>query len=105
MERWSRGPWKTLVLVIAPAWILLLVLGASGQTQASSQARAGEAGLRIPSQDPRAVSVDFVGLRDAIQALKSGEAQALSLARGDFDENGIEDLVTGYSAPGGKGIV
>ena len=28
-----------------------------------------------------------------------------SLARGDFDEDGIEDLVTGYSAPGGKGIV
>jgi hypothetical protein len=46
-----------------------------------------------------------VGPQDVVRVLQSGEAQPLSLARGDFDEDGIEDLVAGYSAPGGKGIV
>src|SRR5215472_14928965 len=37
----------------------------------------------------------------AAQVLTSGQVQPLALAEGDFDADGVEDLVVGYAAPGG----
>jgi hypothetical protein len=84
---------------------MLLSSQAPAQNPGVPQVNAGETGRHIAVQDPQAISVEFVGPQDAVQALQSGQARPLSLARGDFDEDGIEDLVAGYSAPGGKGIV
>lgn len=100
-----RQNWKSLFWAITPVLILLFSSRASGQNPAPLQVNAAEAGRHIGIHDPQAISVDFVGPQDAVQALQSGQAQPHSLARGDFDEDGIDDLVTGYSAPSGKGIV
>jgi len=81
------------------------LISAFAQTPAPPQTTPAETGPRIAISDSQAISVEFVGPQDATQALGSGQAQPLSLARGDFDEDGIEDLVAGYSAPGGKGVV
>ncbi len=40
----------------------------------------------------------------AVQALAGGQAQSLAMAKGDVDQDGFEDLVVGYAAPGG-GII
>ncbi|MFQ5814799.1 MAG: FG-GAP repeat domain-containing protein, partial [Anaerolineae bacterium] len=46
----------------------------------------------------------YTGPATLTQALEENQAQPLSLAAGDFDEDGIPDLVSGYAGPDG-GIV
>lgn len=95
-----RQNWKAFFVAITPALILLF-----SPRGTFSQANAAAKGHQVAIQDAQAVAVDFVGPVSVLQALESGKAQPLSLARGDLDEDGIEDLVTGYSAPNGQGIV
>ncbi len=95
---------KHLFVAIMPALLVFFSMQAAAQNQASVQVN-GETGRHIAISDSQAISVDFVGSQDAVQSLQSGQAQPLSLDRGDFDEDGIEDLVAGYSSPKGKGMV
>jgi hypothetical protein len=43
----------------------------------------------------------LTGNDNAAQILTGGQAQPLTLAKGNFHRSGIEDLVVGYAAPGG----
>jgi hypothetical protein len=100
-----RRNWKMVLLVIMPTLILFIPSRTSGQNFTRPQPDTTQSGRHIAIRDSEAISVDFMGPQDAVHVLESGQAQPLSLARGDFDEDGIEDLVAGYSAPGGAGIV
>src|SRR5262245_15292253 len=55
-------------------------------------------------QDGREMSVTYRGDEAVVVALKSGAAQALALAGGDFDGNGTPDVVAGYGF-NGAGII
>lgn len=100
-----RQNWTDLFMAIMPALILFFAMQASGQKLASTQVNGAETGRHIAIGESQVASVEFVGAQDAVKPLESGQAQAVSLARGDFDQDGIEDLVAGYATPGGKGIV
>src|SRR5207245_7912886 len=52
-------------------------------------------------RDGRDLPADYTGPAGARQALEKNEARPLALASGDFDEDGVADLVAGYA--GGKG--
>src|SRR5215831_554440 len=63
-------------------------------------AQEGAFGPRIWLRDAQPIAVNHVGATKTVQALSS--AQPLALAKGDFDADGVEDLVIGYkSAKGG----
>jgi hypothetical protein len=60
----------------------------------------GTVGKRIWLRDAQPIAVNHVGSAKAMQAISS--AKPLALAEGDFDADGVEDLVVGYvSANGG----
>jgi hypothetical protein len=56
-------------------------------------------------QDGREMTVTYRGDQAAAAALQSGAAQARALAAGDLDSNGTQDVVVGYSALNGEGII
>jgi CSLREA domain-containing protein len=58
----------------------------------------------IALADGRAVATQYVGDSAATHALQANTVQPLSLAKADFDEDGMPDLVSGY-ASGSFGIV
>jgi len=66
---------------------------------------AAQTGPLVHLQDAHRVPVTHVGPATTLQVLNSGLAQPLALARGDFNQDGAEDLVVGYSAPGTGGIL
>src|SRR5579872_7171174 len=55
-------------------------------------------------RDGHAVPTEYRGEDRAAGALRAGQAQPLSLASADFDEDGVPDLVSGYAESGGRGI-
>jgi hypothetical protein len=71
---------------------------------AATQANTSGAG-KIFIQDAQMLSQTNGGPQSSVQLLDSGQALPLSLARGDFNQDGIEDFVAGYAAPDGSGIV
>ncbi|MFY9556768.1 MAG: VCBS repeat-containing protein, partial [Blastocatellia bacterium] len=65
---------------------------------------AGRGNPWINLSDGHELITSYRGAQPLIAALERNEARGLSLAAGDFDEDGMPDLVTGYSGPNG-GIV
>jgi hypothetical protein len=66
---------------------------------------ANRGNLWINLTDGRELVTSYVGVDRAVPALKHNQARGLSLASDDFDEDGTKDLVCGYAAPDGSGIV
>jgi CSLREA domain-containing protein/uncharacterized repeat protein (TIGR01451 family) len=88
--------WKRVIACLASA-LLLVCLHTALFAQSSR-------GPHVYVEDGQALKVKHSGEPGAIQALATGQAQSLSVASADLDEDGVADLVVGYSAPGG-GII
>jgi len=56
-------------------------------------------------QGERSISLSYSGAPAAVQALASSQLKALSLAAGDLDGDGVEDLVAGYASAHGGVLV
>ena len=65
---------------------------------------SGSGNRALSLNDGKELSASYIGPEDLIGALEQNRAQPLSLASADFDEDGVPDLVSGYSY-GGRGIV
>jgi hypothetical protein len=85
--------------------ILLVVAITFGRANGASSPTADSANGPLLIRDAQLLSVTYQGPQVAVQALESGVARPLSLTRGDFDGNGIADLLAGYAASDGSGIV
>jgi predicted outer membrane repeat protein len=83
--------------------LLLLVPGVSAAAAAGHPAPASGSGQRIWLDAPRNLSLRYAGGRGAA-ALSAGHAEALSLAQGDLDEDGVADLVIGYATGNGGAV-
>jgi hypothetical protein len=66
-------------------------------------------GPKIWLQDAHTLQVTHVGKTTgaarSAQYLAAGQGTPLSMINGDFDEDGVEDLVVGYATPAGGAIV
>ncbi len=80
--------------IITRRWIVLLLLLPSLRAH---QARDGASHTSF--RDPQVIPTNYVG--DAFPA----SAVPLALAEGDFDEDGMPDLVSGYATSGRSGII
>jgi hypothetical protein len=83
--------------------LLLLILCLATAVAAGQPAVASAAGQRIWLDAPRNLNLRYVG-RSGAAALGNGHAQALSLAQGDLDEDGVADLVVGYATANGGAV-
>ncbi|HEX5233969.1 MAG TPA: hypothetical protein VFW25_01425 [Silvibacterium sp.] len=89
----------------APLYLVLVLLTALPLWAGASQqgtATPAVVGKRIWLRDAQTIAVKHAGPAKLVQALAS--AQPLALARGDFDADGVEDLIVGY-ASGNGGIL
>ena len=73
------------------------------------QARqTGPTGPRIWLSESRDVRAEHIGAtakeQSVARTVASGQATPLSIAKGDFDSDGIDDLVVGYATPEGGAI-
>jgi CSLREA domain-containing protein/uncharacterized repeat protein (TIGR01451 family) len=75
------------------------VLFAGGPSQKTFQ------GPQIYVQDAQALKVNHGGTSAAVQALATGNAQPLASTSADVDEDGVADLLVGYSTPAGGVVV
>jgi uncharacterized repeat protein (TIGR01451 family) len=107
------------VKIVRPFHLLLVVvvmlasgvaLVSPGPAPAAAQAgrsadialqAAGRGNPYVNLQDGVALPNDYAGDAVLIQDLLDGQARPLSLAVGDFDEDGVPDLVAGYAGPSG----
>src|SRR5437588_5055882 len=128
---WAQKPWSCWLLqlrAIAPVAILTVCLlpflvHVFGETktpktqpadnQPGELARlsetisvhaAGRGNPTINLSDGRDLLTSYVGPEELRNALEQNQAEPLSLASADFDEDGVPDLVSGYSY-NGQGIV
>jgi hypothetical protein len=67
----------------------------------SPQITDNSGGPKIWLQESYSVPVHHVGGSNAVQMLAGGRATALAMAEGDFDADGVEDLVIGYTVGNG----
>jgi len=67
--------------------------------------RGQHSGPVIYLQESHTLEVNHVGVTTASNSLNAGQARPLSLSSGDFDSDGVEDLLVGYQAPEGGIIV
>jgi hypothetical protein len=68
--------------------------------------RAAWSGNRwISLSDGHDVITSYVGPANLITELERNEVRPLSLVSADFDEDGVPDLISGYAASGGSGVV
>jgi photosystem II stability/assembly factor-like uncharacterized protein len=65
---------------------------------------AGRGNPWISLSDGRELMTSYIGPEDAMEAIEQNQAQPLSLASADFDEDGVADLVCGYEYEG-RGII
>src|SRR5207302_893242 len=65
---------------------------------------AGRGNPTINLSDGRDLLTSYVGPEELRSVLEQNQAEPLSLASADFDEDGVPDLVSGYSY-NGQGIV
>lgn len=66
---------------------------------------AKRGGPFINLKNGRPLHTNYVGDSNATSAFSDGQAQPLALSSADFDGDGVPDLVSGYAAAGGAGIV
>jgi large repetitive protein len=76
-----------------------------GQLAVEALRQGPHSGPVIYLQDSEGLPVNHVGVTTASRSFASGDARPLSMTSGDIDEDGIADLVVGYSVPGGGAIV
>jgi len=65
----------------------------------------GSTNRRINLSDGHDVITSYVGPEQLVRPLEQDQAQPLSLASADFDEDGVRDLISGYALPDGSGII
>jgi len=85
--------------------IFLAAAAALAQNGPAALQAAGRGGPWLNLRDGRPVHADYGGDAEAASALTMRQAQPLSLASADFDEDGVPDLIAGYSLAGGSGAV
>jgi hypothetical protein len=85
-------------ILILVGFLAALTIPVCGQT-----AEPGN-GPRIPLQEPQLLPINYAASQSLAQALANGQSQPLSLSTGDFDQDGVDDLVVGYSVSG-AGII
>jgi CSLREA domain-containing protein len=68
-------------------------------------AAAVNSGSLIYLQDAQKLSAAYNGSSGATSPLNAGQAQPLSLAAADFNEDGVDDVVVGYGAQAGSGVL
>lgn len=73
-------------------------------TLANAQSVPGAGALNY-LQDPRQVAATYSASPTVSQALTAGQVVPVAVAKGDFNEDGVEDVIVGYSSPGIGGIL
>jgi CSLREA domain-containing protein/uncharacterized repeat protein (TIGR01451 family) len=76
-------------------------VGAQEALAAPQQTGAADQSSVHINLKPQQIAATYTGAAQVNQTLLAGQAQPLSMASGDFDGDGVADLVTGYAAPGG----
>jgi hypothetical protein len=66
---------------------------------------AGRGRPWISLSDGHSLVTSYVGDEGALRLLSENQARGLSLASGDLDADGCADLVCGYAAPDGSGLL
>ena len=98
-------------LVLLAILLLSLCLGSAYAVGPAAQAASTAGAAPLPSgqvkvwlQAPRAMAPRYQGKGAATAALNSGAGAPLALAAGDFDEDGVQDLVVGYATSSGGAL-
>lgn len=90
---------------VFPALILILFGLQAALSVAEPIGQQSPQGPHIYVQDTQPVKVNHLGPPAALQSLAMGQAQPLSSASADIDEDGVADLLVGYNTPTGGAIV
>src|SRR5438128_12353925 len=122
-RRTARGMRAIAVSIISVVALFLSALAASSTTRGNRNPAHGMAARTTPSsstsrkspvsgrqqgsskgpniylQESQSLPVTHVGTTGGVRDLAAAGAQAISMATSDFDEDGVADLVVGYSAP------
>ena len=96
-----------------PRRLLNNVFAQSTEQRATQSQRIAEVTLRAANRgapylnlrDGQAVATNYVGDSSLAQSLRRNQVQALVLVTGDFDEDGVPDLISGYATVDGSGII
>ncbi len=72
--------------------------------EVSVQAK-GRGNPYISLSDGHDLLTAYVGDERLVEALEQNQVQPLSLASADFDEDGVPDLIAGYEAADGQGVI
>ena len=95
-----------LRVFVSPAVLMIFIVLSSGMNSLL-MAQAGDNVARGPKiwlQDNQSIPVTHVGPATAAQSLAAGKGQPLAMTTGDFDEDGVADLLVGYNTPAGFAI-
>src|SRR5579859_1263924 len=84
---------------------LLMLLCLQAALFAAEPVQHTTQGPHIYVQDTQPVIANHAGDPAAVQALATGNAQPLSSTSADVDEDGVADLLVGYSTPAGGTVV
>ena len=85
---------------------LLLFAGvAFSQGPAHVESRPGHRAPFLNLSDPKSVVTRYSGDSAVARSIQSNQTRALSTAAGDFDEDGMPDLASGFATAGGGGAV
>jgi len=82
-------------------WLIAVFTTLGGRVKAGTVT----AGELIYLQDAQKLSVTYSGTSAATSPLNSGTALPLAIASGDFNQDGVDDLVVGYGIAGGTGVL
>ncbi|HEX4427580.1 MAG TPA: hypothetical protein VH079_19420, partial [Terriglobales bacterium] len=105
-----RARMSRIAVAVVVFGLLLSAISADAREEhePSPRPQSSQTGPRIWLSETRDVRAEHVGATTNEQTLArivaSGQATALSLAKGDFDGDGVEDLVIGYATPTGGAI-
>jgi hypothetical protein len=85
-------------VLLASLISLVAISSAARETAAQKKSSLGNQALELHSQELIPI---YSGTQVTLRALEGNLSQPLSLASGDFDEDGIPDLAVGFSSSGG----
>lgn len=95
--------WCRIVSLALLAVLAVAIAPIPGRSAATLQ--QSPSGPHIYLREGKNLAVKHVGSDHALQMLNSGQAEPLSMAQGDFHEDGIPGLVVGYRANGANLLV